>query len=99
MKRFLTLVVTVLLFAVALALGFKNQQLINVNYLLAQSEMRLSTLLALVFMAGFFVSALLAGIFYLKLKITNRQLRRLNKQQRKELNQLHPLTNTEKTNS
>ncbi|MFT6987279.1 MAG: putative membrane protein [Psychromonas sp.] len=96
MKRFLTLIVTVLLFAVALVLGLKNQQIINVNYLLAQGEMRLSTLLAIVFMAGFLVSAVFAILFYLKLKITNRQLRKLNKQQSKEINQLRTIAIIEK---
>lgn len=96
MKRFLTLIVTVLLFAVALVLGLKNQQLININYLLAQSEMRLSSLLAIVFMSGFLLSAVFALLFYLQLKITNRRLRKLNKQQRKELEQLRAITIIEK---
>ena len=96
MKRFLTLIVTVLLFAVALVLGLKNQQLININYLLAQSEMRLSSLLAIVFMTGFLLSAVFALLFYLQLKITNRRLRKLNKQQRKELEQLRAITIIEK---
>ena len=32
MKRFLTLIIAVLLFAIAIILGLKNQQLITVNY-------------------------------------------------------------------
>lgn len=87
MKRFLTLIITVLLFVIAVVLGLKNQQVINVNYLVAQSEIRLATLLALVFLLGFLVSSAVYVPFYLKLKMKNRQLRKRNNKQRKELNQ------------
>jgi len=87
MKRFLTLIITVLLFVTAVVLGLKNQQVINVNYLVAQSEMRLATLLAIVFLLGFLVSSVVYVPFYLKLKMKNRQLRKMNNKQRKELNQ------------
>ena len=96
MKRFLTLIVAVLLFAIAVALGLKNQQLINVNYLIAQNEIRLATLLAIIFMVGFVVATIFAVLFYLKLKMKNRQLRKLNKKQRKELNQLRTIPAPEK---
>lgn len=96
MKRFLTLIVAVLLFVIAVALGLKNQQLININYLIAQNEIRLATLLAIIFMLGFVVAALFAVLFYLKLKLKNRQLRKLNKKQRKELNQLRSISAPEK---
>lgn len=86
MKRFLTLIITVLLFVIAVVLGLKNQQVINVNYLVAQSEIRLATLLALVFLLGFLVSSTVYVAFYLKLKMKNRQLRKINSKQRKELN-------------
>jgi len=87
MKRFVTLIITVLLFITAVVLGLKNQQVINVNYLVAQSEMRLATLLAIVFLLGFLVSAVVYVPFYLKLKMKNRQLRKMNNKQRKALNQ------------
>lgn len=96
MKRIITLIVAVLLFAIAVALGLKNQQLINVNYLIAENEIRLATLLAIIFLLGFIVAAFFAMLFYLKLKIKNRQLSRLNKKQRKELNQLRTLPTPEK---
>lgn len=96
MKRFITLVVIVLLFAIAIVLGLKNQQAVNINYLIAQSEMRLSTLLAINFLFGFIVSACFGSLFYLRLTMKNRHLRKLNKKQRKVLNQLRP--DTEKTN-
>ena len=95
MKRFLTLIAAVLLFAIAVIVGLKNQQLVNVNYLIAENEIRLATLLAIIFMVGFIASTVFAGLFYLKLKMKNRQLRKLNNKQRKELNQLRTIPASE----
>ncbi|WP_094752415.1 LapA family protein [Psychromonas sp. CD1] len=86
MKRLITLVFSILLFIIALLFSLKNQQIVNVNYVLAQSELRLSTLLAIIFFCGFFVATLCSMYFYLKLKIKNSQLTKNNKKQRKELN-------------
>jgi putative membrane protein len=91
MKRFLTLVLLVLLFIIAIVLGLKNQQVVNINYLLAQSDIRLSTLLAINFMFGFIVSVCFGTLFYLRLTMKNRQLQKLNKKQRKELNLLRSI--------
>lgn len=96
MKRFLTLIIAVLLFAIAIILGLKNQQLITVNYLVAENDIRLATLLAIIFLVGFIVAILFAGLFYLKLKMKNRQLRRLNNKQHKELEQLRTISASEK---
>lgn len=92
MKRLLTLVVTILFFIIAVVLGLKNQQLINLNYLIAQNEVRLSTVLAIIFFIGFVAATLVNTYFYLKLKMANRHLRKLNKKQRRELNELRSLT-------
>lgn len=96
MKRFFTLIITVVLFAITLVIGLKNQQPVNINYLVAQSEMALSTLLAILFMVGFICSTFFAFLFYLKLKMKNRRLHKLNKKQRKELNKLRTLSTNEK---
>lgn len=88
MKRFITLIVIVLLFFLAIVLGLKNQQAVNINYLIAQSEIRLSTLLAINFLLGFIVSGCFATLFYLRLTMKNRHLHKINKKQRKALNQL-----------
>ncbi|MFT6927454.1 MAG: putative membrane protein [Psychromonas sp.] len=91
MKRIITLIITILFFVVAALLGLKNQQLVNINYLLAQSEMRLATLLAIIFLIGVITSGIIAVLFSLKLKIKNRQLLKMNKKQSKELNELRAL--------
>ena len=88
MKRFLTLVLVILLFVIAIVISLKNQQTVNINYLVAQSEIRLSTLLAINFLLGFIVSGFFATFFYLRLSLKNRSLRSLNKKQRKELSLL-----------
>lgn len=88
MKRFITLVIIILLFAIAIILGLKNQQMVNINYLLAQSEVRLSTLLAINFLFGFIISGCFATFFYFRLSMKIRHQRKLNKKQRKELNLL-----------
>jgi len=88
MKRFLTLVLIILLFVIAIVIGLKNQQPVNINYLVAQSEIRLSTLLAINFMFGFIVSGFFGTLFYLRLTMKNRRMNKLNKKQRKELNLL-----------
>tara|TARA_R110001583_G_scaffold26571_4_gene95761 strand:+ start:1914 stop:2201 length:288 start_codon:yes stop_codon:yes gene_type:complete len=88
MKRLILLVLLVLLFIIAIVLGLKNQQSVNINYILAQSDIRLSTLLAINFMLGFIVSGCIGTLFYLRLMMKGHQLRKLNKNQRKELSLL-----------
>ena len=96
MKRFLTLIIVILLFAIAIILGLKNQQLINVNYLIAENEIRLTTLAAIIFMFGFIVAGFFGSLCYLKLKMKNRKSRKLNDKQRKEIAQLRAVSVLEK---
>lgn len=53
------------------------------NYLLAQSEFRLSTLLAILFGSGFVLGWLLTGFFFVKMKLkltaTQRKLKKIQK--------------------
>ncbi|WP_435237069.1 LapA family protein [Psychromonas sp. PT13] len=91
MKRLITLIIliiAILLFGIAIILGLKNQQLIDVNYLIAENEVPLATLSAIIFMFGFIVAGFFGSFFYLKLKMKTRQLRKVNNKQLKELEQL-----------
>ena len=88
MKRFLTILITVVFFIIVIVIGLKNQQLVTLNYLIAQNELRLSTLLAIVFSVGFSSAIFIASYFYLALKMKARQLRKLTVKQRRELNDL-----------
>jgi len=91
MKHFLTILITILFFVIAVALGLKNQQLVTLNFLVAQDELRLSTLLAIIFSIGFSVAVCLASYFYLALKMKNRYLRKANEKQQKELKNLREI--------
>lgn len=86
MKRFLTILITIVFLIIVIVIGLKNQQLITVNYIIAQNELRLSTLLAIIFTLGFAGALSLVSYFYLILKMKNRKLRKINIKQRKELN-------------
>lgn len=88
MKRFLTILITVLFLIIVIVLGLKNQQLVTLNYLIAQNELRLSTLFGIMFSIGFSMALCIASYFYFALKMKARQLRKLNVKQRRELNDL-----------
>ncbi|WP_372882950.1 LapA family protein [Psychromonas sp.] len=91
MKSIITLIITIVLFLVAIVVGLKNQQVVNLNYIVAQSEIRLATLLAIIFVIGFVASGIITMMFYLQLKIKNRQLLKMTKRQGKELDELRSL--------
>ena len=88
MKRFLAILITVVFFIVVIVLGLQNQQLVTINYLIAQNELRLSTLMAMIFSVGFAIALCFASYFYLTQKMKIRQLTKLNVKQRRELNDL-----------
>ena len=88
MKNFLMLVAVILIFATAIVLGLKNQELVNINFIFAQRDLRLSTLLTITLLIGIATSALFSFYFIFKGKLKYRKLLKNNKKQRKELNQL-----------
>lgn len=69
------------LFLLAMAFGSKNQEIVTVNYLLAQGSFHLSSLLGAVFVLGFSTAWIVIGGFYLKVKY---QKHRLGKKLKKE---------------
>ncbi|OIN12907.1 LapA family protein [Oceanisphaera psychrotolerans] len=91
MKIIFGLVILAILFAVGLTLGSQNDQLVHVNYLLAQGDYRLSSLLAIVFVAGFAIGWLVFGLVLLRLKMNNSGLRKKVERQHKELEELRAL--------
>lgn len=76
MRTVLALIVLTVVVALALTLGAENQQFIRLNYLLAQDEFRLSTLLVMLFAAGFACAALLFGLLLLRARLSLRRLRK-----------------------
>lgn len=91
MKIIIGLIILAILFAVGITLGTQNDQLVHVNYLVAQGEYRLSTLLAIVFAAGFLIGWIVFGIVLLRLRIKNSQLRKKAERQHRELEDLRAL--------
>ncbi|RKS87713.1 putative membrane protein [Orbus hercynius] len=103
MKFVILFLVLIVIFAISITLGANNNQPVVFNYLLAQTQLRLSTLLAILFGTGFVLGWLLTGIFFVKVKFklssAQRKLRKLQKmyddeiaaRQRTELTTL-PLT-------
>ncbi|MBN6710540.1 DUF1049 domain-containing protein [Haemophilus haemoglobinophilus] len=80
-KYILGLVLLVAVILVAVTIGANNDQIITFNYVIAQNELRLSTLVALLFGLGLVLGWLITAFFYLKLKLKNLSLSRQVKRQ------------------
>ncbi|HDL3805249.1 TPA: DUF1049 domain-containing protein, partial [Mannheimia haemolytica] len=70
-KYILGILIVIAVIIVAVTIGANNDQLITFNYIFAQSELRLSTLVAILFGLGLILGWLVTGIFYLKIKFQN----------------------------
>ena len=73
---------------VAITIGANNDQVISFNYIVAQSEFQLSTLVAILFGLGLILGWLITVLFYLKLKVKNLSLTRQIKRQTLQINEL-----------
>lgn len=91
MKIIIGLIILAILFAVGITLGTQNEQLVQVNYLLAQGEYRLSSLLAVIFVAGFIIGWLVFSLVLLRLKMKAKGLQKKVERQQKELTELRAL--------
>ncbi|MBL4278076.1 DUF1049 domain-containing protein [Vibrio fluvialis] len=79
--KIIKIVVLLALFLIALALGSQNQEIVTFNYLLAQGEFHLSTLLGSVFVVGFLIAWIISGSMHLKSQLEIRKLNRKLKKQ------------------
>lgn len=66
MKYLLIFLLVLAIFVISVTLGAQNDQQVTFNYLLAQGEYRVSSLLAVLFAAGFAIGWLVCGLFWLK---------------------------------
>ena len=87
-KYILGFVIAVAVILVGITIGANNDQLITFNYVIAQSELRLSTLVAILFGFGLILGWLTTGIFYLKIKLQNIALNRRVKRQSQQITEL-----------
>ena len=67
-KYLLIFLLVLAIFVISITLGAQNDQLVTFNYLLAQGEFRISTLLACLFAAGFVIGWLVCGLFWLRVR-------------------------------
>lgn len=88
MKYIIGVVIVLAIIIVAITVGANNDQVITFNYIVAQSELRLSTLVAILFGFGLVLGWLITGFFYLKLRIKNAGLNRKVKRQTKQIEEL-----------
>lgn len=61
--------VTVFLIFVALLIGTQNQQVVTVNYLIAQANLTLSTIIAIALSIGVAVGIILMSVSWLSLRV------------------------------
>jgi putative membrane protein len=78
-KGLLLLLLVLLTLVVAFFIGSQNSHLVSINYILAETEMRMSVLLAVTFTLGFIFSVLLIIGYILRLKWRIGSLQRKNK--------------------
>lgn len=74
--KIIVAILLLVLFLISLAIGAQNQAIVNFNYLLAQGDFQLSTLLGIFFATGFGLGWLICGSMYLKASMTQRRLRK-----------------------
>jgi putative membrane protein len=82
--KMIKIILVLILFFVALALGAQNQDVVSFNYLIAKGEFHLSWLLGAVFVSGFVIAWFIFGSLHLRAKL---KVRRLTKQLEKETGQ------------
>ncbi|MEM0911906.1 MAG: lipopolysaccharide assembly protein LapA domain-containing protein [Pseudomonadota bacterium] len=82
MKRILVFIIIVAMLLLAAVVGSRNTELVTVNYLVAQSDMKMATLMMIMLLLGFFLGVL--GMFStylssrLKLNVLKRKLARIS---------------------
>ncbi|KAA2007344.1 lipopolysaccharide assembly protein LapB [Escherichia coli] len=89
MKYLLIFLLVLAIFVISVTLGAQNDQQVTFNYLLAQGEYRISTLLAVLFAAGFAIGWLICGLFWLRVRVS---LARAERKIKRLENQLSPAT-------
>ncbi|HFZ7332422.1 TPA: LapA family protein [Salmonella enterica subsp. salamae serovar 21:z10:z6] len=89
MKYLLIFLLVLAIFVISVTLGAQNDQQVTFNYLLAQGEYRISTLLAVLFADGFAIGWLICGLFWLRVRVS---LARAERKIKRLENKLSPAT-------
>ncbi|NIG98224.1 MAG: LapA family protein [Serratia symbiotica] len=84
MKYLLIFLFILVIFVISATFGAHNDQVVTFNYLIAQGDYQVSTLLAVLFGAGFILGWIICGLFYLRTRIAlgrvERKIKRLTLQ-------------------
>lgn len=84
MKYALIFLLILVIFIISVTFGAHNDQIITFNYLLAQGQYRVSTLLTWMFALGLFLGWVICGLFYLRVRFSlmraERKIKRLEQQ-------------------
>ncbi|XIX04810.1 LapA family protein [Escherichia coli] len=89
MKYLLIFLLVLAIFVISVTLGAQNDQQVTFNYLLAQGEYRISTLLAVMKKKRFAIGWLICGLFWLRVRVS---LARAERKIKRLENQLSPAT-------
>lgn len=87
-KYILGIVIFIAIVLVAITIGANNDQIITFNYIVAESQFQLSSLVAILFGLGLILGWLITAFFYIKLKLKNMVLARQVKRQTLQINEL-----------
>ncbi|BAE74687.1 conserved hypothetical protein [Sodalis glossinidius str. 'morsitans'] len=93
MKYILIILLVLVIFIISVTFGAHNDQVVTFNYLLAQSQFRVSTLLTSLFSAGFVIGWVICGLFWLRTRVA---LMRAERKVKRLEQQLAPLKTTTK---
>ncbi|MGL9773439.1 MAG: LapA family protein [Sodalis sp. (in: enterobacteria)] len=85
------LVLVLVIFIITVTFGAHNDQVVTFNYLLVQSQFRVSTLLTSLFATGFVIGWVICGLFWLR---TRMALMRAERKVKRLEQQLAPLERT-----
>ncbi|NDL62397.1 LapA family protein [Acerihabitans arboris] len=84
MKYVLIFLLVLVIFIISFTFGAHNDQVVTFNYLLAQGQYRVSTLLTVLFAMGFILGWVICGLFYLRVRLAllraERKIKRLDQQ-------------------
>ncbi len=89
-KYIIALIILLALLLVGVTVGANNDQIITFNYIIAQTDIQLSTLVAILFGIGLILGWLISSFFYVKLRLKHMALTR---QLKRQMNAQQPQAN------
>ncbi|MFT6267648.1 MAG: putative membrane protein [Alphaproteobacteria bacterium] len=76
MKGIILLILAIILIMIAVLVGFRNSDVVTINYLIAQLDMRISTFMVMCIIIGFFLGFITILTKYLALKVRFASMKR-----------------------